>query len=176
MHGHELDVMQCLCGSALYDVFLELGGLRQRHPEPSLARCAERRPDPRDVHASPSPGEFPATPASWGGPPPAQPVIILCCSRVTHNGGAFTSEVDDRRARWAPSHATQCFSLDETQRTCRLCLPRCFAHGERSLFIDMSACDERGQALYVCAQPMPHDMGYLLLSCPRALAKWTETW
>ena len=103
--------------------------------------------------------------------------------QVTHTGGVFTSEADDRRARWAPSlnndtceenwcciSCDTMYSFDETQRTCRLCLPRCSAHGERLLFIDMSACDERGQAFYVCAQPMPHDMEYPLLSCLRTIA------
>ena len=43
--------------------------------------------------------------------------------------------------------------------------------------IDMSACDERGQAFYVCAQPMPHDMGRILCchAFGRALATLTET-
>ena len=140
-------------------------------------------PDPRDVHASPSSGDFAATPACRGRPPPAPPVIILCCPRVTHNGGVFTSEADDRRDRWAPSLSNDTcegnwcciscdtmYSFDETQRTYRLCLPRCSAHGERLLFIDTSACDERGQAFYVCAQPMPHDMAYPLLSCLRTIA------
>ena len=129
---------------------------------PSLCRAP---PDPRDVHALPSSGEFPATPTSWRGPPPAPPVIILCCPRVTHDGGVFTSEADDRRTRWAPSldngtyeenwcciSCDTMYSLSETQRSCRLCLPRCFAHGERFLFIDMSACDERSQA-FLCLCP-----------------------
>ena len=71
---------------------------------------------------------------------------------------------------WCCISCDTMYSLSETQRSCRLSLPRCFAHGERFLFIDMSACDERGQAFYVCAQPMPHDMAYPLLSCTRTIA------
>ena len=158
--------------------------VRQQHPEPSFARCAERRP----THGTCMPRRRLVNSQHrthlGKGPPPAPPVMILCCSRVTHNGGLFSNRMlmaDARDGRHllataltkrigVTSHATRCIHL--TRHSAHA---DCADHGAlhtESAFSSSTCLHVMNvyKRFMIVAQPMPRDMRYPLLSCARTTA------